>query len=188
MKRKNPPSSDKSSDKQPKAERPKPDSKSRQDHDPRFCYDRPCRCQYPTQKLHRIRPSELHTYPAIKTSDGKTFQVDDAGLVGPARRYPISEPPTELEIELAITWFDGLAEYQINGKRQGWYGCQEVRFYLKQLHRYASQGAMAVACHRLGIPIKDDDGFAIRGLNYVLKLPLAWFRSIKLQGPTTSDS
>ena len=80
-----------------------------------------------------------------------------------------------------MTWFAGLAEYQISGKLQIWYGCKEVRYYLKALHKYAGQGAMAIACSRLGIPLKDDDGFSTPGLNYVLKLPKAWFDRIKAQ-------
>lgn len=155
------------------------------DHNPRYCHDQPCRCSYPTKKLHRIRESEMHRYPIVRTDRGIEVRVDENGLVREPRTYPISEPPSESEIEIATTWFAGVNEFKIEGKQQTWYGVQEIRFYLKQVHRYVSSGAVAVACHRLGIPIRDEDQIP----NFAVKLPSDWFKSIKARvaNPKTSS-
>jgi len=145
------------------------------DHNPRYCHDQPCRCSYPTKKLRAIRESELHRYPIVRTDKDIEVRVDENGLVRKPRTYPISEPPTDSEIEIAMTWFAGVNESKIKGKRQDWYGCQEVRYHMKQLPKYASTGAMAVACSRFGIPIRDEDQIP----NFAVRLPYAWFKSIK---------
>ena len=172
---KNPPPGCKPSSIRPPIVLKKPRSSIDADHNPRYCHNQPCRCSYPTKKLHRIRESELHRYPVVRTDRNIELRVDENGLVCKPRKYPISEPPTELEIEIAMTWFADVVQFQIEGKQQTWYGVQEVRFYLKQVHKYASSGAVAVGCHRLGIPIRDEDQIP----NFAVKLPSAWFKSIK---------
>jgi hypothetical protein len=112
----------------------------------------------------------LNRYPIIQVVDGRLLRLDDEGIVGGIRRFPISDPAPIREVSTALRWLEDLPRFR-KERRWSWHGSHEIKQHLEWSYGgYTSAGVMALALNKMGIALRPDSS----KVNYEMHVPSKW--------------